>query len=1323
MTPAPRTDAKKPSQLQDVWPLSPLQQGLFFHARYADASADVYTAQAVVELRGALDAGALKAAAAALLRRHANLRAAFRQRKEGTPVQVIVREVRTPWEEIDLTAHPDAEGEAARLADRERARPFDLAKPPLLRFVLVRMADDRHRLIFTNHHILLDGWSTPILQTELFTLYLTRGDDSGLPRVTPYKNHLAWLAKQDREAAETAWRDALSGIDEPTLVAPGAPEPPADAEPGRVRRELDPGLTRALADRARTHNVTLNTVLQLAWGVLLGRLTGRGDVTFGATVSGRPPELPGVEQMIGLFINTLPVRVKASPRDTVAQALTSLQGRQADLLPHHHLGLTDIQRLSGIGTLFDTMTVLENYPFDPEAAGAELGGLTLHGVGGYDASHYPLALAAVPGERLSLRLDHRTDLFTTGQAERIMDRLERVLHAIAHEPDVPLARVDVLSDDERRRLTEGCQGETVGRVPETITARFTALAEAEPHREALRTPDGSITYGELNKRANRLAHLLRARGVERETRVAMLLERSADVVVATLGILKAGGAYAPIHHSYPQERVRWAVEEVDAPVLLVDRAMRHRVADAGIAAEIIVIDQDDDLAASPDTDPDVTVHPEQLAYVMFTSGSTGLPKGAMLTHQNVVDLATDPAMRSGAHDRVLVHSPHAFDASTYELWVPLLAGGASVIAPPGRLDAAEVERLVKEGDVTGLFITTALFNLVAEERPEAFAGLSEVLTGGESGSVAAMRKVLAACPDTRLGHVYGPTESTTYATHADMRTALADPAETTPVLGRPMGGMRLYVLDEALRPVPSGVTGEAYIAGSGVGRGYLHRPALTAERWVADPFGPPGARMYRTGDLMRRREDGVLEYVDRVDFQVKIRGFRIELGEIEAALTSLDGVAHAAVLVHQDAGAKRLVAYVVPATGTAPDTTALRTEVAARLPEYMVPSVIVALDALPLGPTGKLDRRALPVPDLAQAAAGRAPETPEEKTLCAVFADVLGVDEVGADVSFFDLGGDSVTALRLVSRARQAGVELTPRDLFTHQTVERLVRRTEADADLGLEPLLPIRPVREDGTKPPLFFVHPAGGLAWGYMQFLAHLPADQPVYGLQSRVFTGAEPAAGVAELAADYVELIRTVRPHGPYHLAGWSLGGLIAYEMACRLQAEGEEVGLLTLIDSYHGQDLDSAGRDVLPEVLGAIGMDPEAVAPGGVPDLPKIMELLAARADVLATLDEDDLVRVFHAYQAGIRQAETYEPGAYRGDLLYFTALRGRPADAPAPVEHWGAVVTGRVAEHPVDAEHHALMEPAPVAVMGPVLATELDEQHARLTNHQAGRTAR
>ncbi|MQY09518.1 amino acid adenylation domain-containing protein [Actinomadura macrotermitis] len=1296
-------EPKKQSQLEDVLPLSPLQQGLFFHALF-DTGQDVYTAQIVFELTGPLDAAALRAAAGTLLRRHANLRAGFRQRKEGTPVQVVHRQVRTPWEDVDLTGLPEAEREAAAvaIAAREQATPFDMTRPPLLRFVLIKMGEDRHRMVFTNHHILLDGWSTPILQTELFALYLTKGDDTGMPRVTPYKNYLAWVAKQDRAAAEDAWRRALDGVEQPTLVAPDA-GPPGETVPGRVRVALPEELTAALAARARAQGVTLNTVLQLAWGLVLGRLTGSTDVVFGAAVSGRPPELPGVEQMIGLFINTLPIRVKVRPADTVADALRTLQGEQADLMAHHHVGLADIQRLSGVGTLFDTMTVLENYPFDPDAAGTDLGGLTLNALDGYDASHYPLALAAVPGRELSLRLDHRTDLFGAPAAEKIMGRLVRVLEAIAHRPDTPLGRVDVLDDAERALVLDGWQGPVTGRAAQdTITARFAAHVAATPDAVAVRENGVSITYAELDARANRLAHKLIGLGVGPETRVAMLLDRSADVVVATLAVVKAGGVYAPIHHSYPADRIAWAIEEVAAPVLLVDPVTAGRVADLGTGARTVVVDGDVD---GPSTAPDVRIHPEQVAYVLFTSGSTGLPKGAMVRHRDVVDLADDATMRNGAHDRVLMHSPHAFDASTYEIWMPLLHGGTLVVAPKGQLDAATLEEVVNAEDVQGLFITTTLFNLVAEERPQVFAHLKEVLTGGEAGSVAAMRKVLAACPGTEVGNVYGPTECTTYTTILGMRAPL-EAGETMPVLGSPIDDMRVYLLDESLRPVPPGVTGEAYIAGAGMGRGYLNRPVLTAERFVANPFGAPGERMYRTGDLLRWREDGTLEYVDRADFQVKIRGFRIELGEIEAAISAHPAVANVAVLAREDEpGAKRLVAYVLPTAGhEVPD---LRRYAAERLPDYMVPAAFVVLDTFPTGPTGKLDRRALPAPDYGQALAGRAPATPEEETWCGLFAQVLGVERVGADVSFFDLGGDSIAALRLATQARQAGLELTPKDVFTHQTPEALATR-DAGADLGFEVLLPIRAT---GSRPPLFFVHPAGGLAWNYFQFQRHLGPDQPIYGLQARAFTQSELPGSVEEMAEDYLGLIRGVQPHGPYNLAGWSLGGLIAYQIATRLQDDGEEVALLAMIDSYHGLDLDSEKRQILPELLLGIGVDATMLAEDGNPDLDQIMGVLAERGDALSTLGEDDLVNVYRNYENGVRQAEEYRPRPFRGDLVFFTALQGRTEDSPTARANWAPLVDGEIEDYPLDVEHHHLMEPGPAAEMGAVLAAKLDKLHS------------
>ncbi|QKW37353.1 amino acid adenylation domain-containing protein [Actinomadura sp. NAK00032] len=1291
------------SQLEDILPLSPLQQGLFFHALY-DTGHDVYTAQIVLDLRGPLDAAALKAAAETLLRRHANLRAGFRQRKEGSPVQVVHRAVRLPWREEDLSAlpGPDREARARELAGAERARPFDMAKPPLLRFMLIKMADDLHRMVFTNHHILLDGWSTPVLQTELFALYLAQGDDTGMPRVAPYKNYLAWLAAQDRAAAEDAWRSSLQGVHEPTLVAPGAPEPGTGA-PGRVRTRLTEELTTALSARARAQGVTLNTVLQLAWGTLLSTLTGSGDVVFGAAVSGRPPELPGVEQMIGLFINTLPIRVRVRPADTVAEALARLQDEQAALMPHHHLGLADIQRLTGAGTLFDTMTVLENYPFDADAAGADLGGLTLRDVDGYDATHYPLTFAAVPGRGLSLRIDHRPDLFTGEDAERLMRRLLRILDAIAHKPDLPLGRVRVLDDEERADVLENWQGPRTGRAPGTLTGRFAEQCARTPDATAVRAAGASLSYAELDARANRLANRLVGLGVRRESRVAVLLERSADVAVASLAILKAGGAYAPLHPGQPADRIAWAVGEVGAPVLLVDGPMRDRAAALGTAAQVVAVD-DPETAAAPDTDPAVPCHPDQLACVFFTSGSTGLPKGVMVAHRDAVDLATDGRLGGGAHDRVLVHSSHAFDASTYELWTPLLHGGTAVFAPPGPLDGAALEEIVNGEDLTAAFLTTTLFNLVAEERPHAFARLREVLTGGEAGSPAAMRKVLAACPDTEVVHMYGPTEATTYATAAPQRAPLADPAERTPVLGRPYGDMRVYVLDRGLRPVPPGVVGEAYIAGSGVARGYLRRPALTAERFVPDPFGAPGERMYRTGDLVRWRPGGDLEYVDRADFQVKIRGFRIELGEVEAAVAAHPDVANVAVVAREEApGHKALVAYVI-----APATDGLREFVRERLPEYMVPAAFVRMDTFPVGPTGKLDRRALPAPDYSGAAAGRDPRTPDEERLCAVVAEVLGLDRVAADASFFDLGGDSIAALRLVTRARQAGVELTPRDVFTHQTVEALARAGDPDDRIGFEVLLPIR---TSGSRPPVFFVHPAGGLAWPYLQFQRHLGPDQPAYGLQARAFTQADLPGSVAEMAADYLEQIRSVRPSGPYHLVGWSLGGLVAYEMAVRLQAAGEDVGLLALIDSYHGQDLAGDQREILHELLQGIGVDAKALAPDGNPDMRQIMEILAARDDALATLGEDDLVNVYRNYENGLRQAEEYRPGRFRGDVVFFTALRGRTAESPTGRSNWGPLVEGGIEDYPVDIEHHQLLDPEPAAEMGAVLAAALDKLHS------------
>ncbi|GII05874.1 non-ribosomal peptide synthetase [Planobispora takensis] len=1305
----PAVQAAPASQLEDVLPLSPLQQGLYFHATFDEAAPDVYTAQLVLDLEGPLDAGRLAGAAARLLARHPNLRTSFRQRANGEPVQLVHRRVEVPWREVS--------GDPEQVAAEERARRFDLTRPPLLRFALVRPAPGRHRLIFTNHHILLDGWSTPLLAAEFLALYT----GAEPPPAPPYKDYLAWLTRRDRGAAGEAWARALDGLDGPTLVAPDlAGRPPAD--PGHVRAHLSEDLTGRLDAALRGRSLTLNTAIQGAWAMLLALLSGRDDVVFGGTVSGRPPELPGVERMVGLFINTLPVRVRLRPQETLAGLLTRLQAEQAELLSHHHLGLAEIQRLHGSGPLFDTMTVLENYPLD--TAAAEVGdGLRLTGASGSDATHYPLALAVVPGRRLSLRLDHRRDVFPRTEALRLLNRLTRVLKAVAADPDLPLAALDLLSGEERALVTAQGPGEAgataaprhagvVGGHADIVSA-FADRVERDPDGEAVRAAGVCLTYAELNGRANRLAHRLIDLGVRAETPVAVLLERSAEVVVATLAVAKAGGAYVPIHHGHPPDRMSWVLADTGAPVLITDRepGFVHGAAvvradepypggrqppDAppGPARQQPAPDPallpgsapppgshlalSDEPGFVPQYDPNVRVHPDQLVYVIYTSGSTGTPKGVAVRHRDVLALAADHRWAQG-HRRVLMHSPHAFDASTYEIWVPLLTGGTVVVAPPGELDPDAIARLSAEHGLTALFLTTALFNLVAEEDPTAFASLREVLTGGEAASPEAMRRVREACPDTLLGHVYGPTEATTYATYHAVREA----GGTAPPIGRAMDGMRAHVLDRFLRPVPPGAPGELYLSGAGLARGYRGRPGLTAERFVACPYGG-GERMYRTGDLVRWTAGGELEYLGRTDVQVKIRGFRIEPGEIEAVLSRHPSVAQVSVAVHDN----RLIAYVVPA-GTVP-VEELRGFAGEILPEYMVPQAVLTLDALPLTPNGKVNRAALPKPDIS--ASGRPPRTPGEERLCRLFAEVLGLERVGVDDGFFDLGGDSIAVIQLVSRARREGLTISPREVFACQTVEALAR----GGSTGREILLPLRAT---GDGAPLFCVHPGAGLGWPYSGLLRHLGPDRPVYAFQARVLS--EPgytAPSIEAMARDYLTHLRRVRPRGPYLLAGWSMGGLIAHAMAVELREAGEEVGLLAMLDAYPGREAAPDERDVLPELLAAIGYE-------GSGEIDDVVAFVRERGDRYAALDEQTLQAVYRNYRNGVKISQEYRPRRFDGDVLFVTAAHGREADSPTAAD-WKPYVTGTIEDHTIACDHASMLNPGPIAEIAALLRKEL-----------------
>ncbi|MEU7260748.1 non-ribosomal peptide synthetase [Streptomyces rimosus] len=1055
------------SLVEDVWPLSPLQEGLLFHASFDEEGPDVYQGQRTLALDGPLDADLLRASWEALVARHPVLRAGFRRRRSGDAVQVVAREVTLPWREADVSGlgGADALAEAERLAAEERAERFDPAVPPLLRLLLIRLGDERHRLVITSHHVLMDGWSMPVLLGELTTVYAAGGDARGLPRAARYRDYLAWLNRQDKDAARQAWRAELAGNDEPTLVAPADPAR-LPVVPESLISEIPEELTRGLVGLARARGLTVNTVVQGAWALVLARLAGRDDVVFGATVAGRPDELPGVESMVGLFINTLPVRVPLDGAQPVHRLLSGIQERQTALMSHQHLGLGEIQKLAGPGAVFDTLVVFENYPAAP-AGTTGPDAFTLRFLEGRETSHYPFTLVVVPGDRMLCKLDYRPDLFDHPTAEAVFGQLVRVLEQMVADPSAPVGRIGVLGGDERHRVVEGWNataGEVAGpSVPELIARRVASAPDAVAVSDGRRR----LTYAELDAGAGRLAAYLSGLGVGRGDRVAVVLERSVDLVVALLGVWKAGAAYVPVDAGYPAERIAFMLDDSRPSAVVCSEATRSAVP-VDTAAPLVVLDA----VELPGSALHVPVSAGDLAYVMYTSGSTGTPKGVAVPHGSVAALTGERGWAAGPDDAVLLHAPHAFDVSLFEIWVPLVAGGRVEVARPGAVDAQRIREAVA-GGVSAVHVTAGLFRVVAEEAPECFAGLREVLTGGDVVPAVSVARVREACPGLTVRHLYGPTEVTLCATWHLLRPG--DAAGPELPVGRPLGNRQVYVLDAFLQPVPPGVTGELYVAGTGLAQGYWQRAGLSAERFVACPFGD-GGRMYRTGDLVRWTRDGELVFVGRADEQVKVRGFRVELGEVEAALAAHPAVGQAVVVARADGpGERRLVGYVVP-DGQEADAEQIREHVAKVLPDYMVPAAVLVLPSLPVTVNGKVDRAALPAPDFAGRVSGRAPRTGAEETLCGLFAEVLGLDRVGVDDGFFALGGDSIGSMQLVSRARRAGLVLTPRQVFDHRTVERLAAvatRTDAaaraasDVGVGEVPWTPVmRALGERAARP-----------------------------------------------------------------------------------------------------------------------------------------------------------------------------------------------------------------------------------------------------------------
>ncbi|ULN48154.1 amino acid adenylation domain-containing protein [Mycolicibacterium goodii] len=1039
-------------EIADVLPLTPLQQGLLFQAGFAEAagadaagvpSDDVYAVQLGITLSGSLDPQRLRDAVQTVIRRHPNLAARFVE-QFGEPVQVLSVDPEIAWQYVEFdSGEAGVDERVDRLCATERAAVCKLAEQPVFRAALIRTADDLHRFVLTIHHIVIDGWSLPVLLQEIFATYFGQS----LPSAAPYRNFVTWLTAQDPDAARAAWGSVLEGFETPTLVAPPAQAGPRGVESFRLSEET----TRTLGELARSQHTTVNTVLQAAWAQLLMWLTGQRDVVFGTAVSGRPVDLSGADSMVGLLINTVPVRARSGAATTVADLLGQLQQDHNDTVDHEHMALNEIHRLTGHDRLFDTLFVYENYPIDADAL-LSVQDLAVTDFASREYNHYPLSMVATPGHEVVLRVEFDTEIFDAADIETLVDRLRRVLEAMATDPGRRLSAIDLLDAEEHERLDQwGNRAVLTRPAPalESIPALFAEQVRRVPDAVALSCGDRSWTYRELDEASNRMALLLAGRGAEPGERVAMLLPRTGEAVVTILAILKTGAAYLPIDPAHPDARIEFVLKDA-APVAAVSSAdLRTRL----IASGVPVIDVDDPAIDAEASTPLPIPAVDDIAYIIYTSGTTGTPKGVAVTHRNVAQLLdTLGAQLELGQTWTQCHSL-AFDYSVWEIWGPLLNGGRLLVVPDAVVRSPEdlhamlvAEQVSMLSQTPSAFYALQTADALYPERGEQLK-LQTVVFGGEALEPHRLSGWMHSHPGMpRMINMYGITETTVHASFREIGEA--DLANSTSPIGVPLEHLSFFVLDGWLRQVPAGVVGELYVAGEGLASGYISRSDLTSTRFVACPFGAPGARMYRTGDLVRWGADGQLQYVGRADEQVKIRGYRIELGEVHAALVALDGVEQAAVIAREDRpGDKRLVGYV---TGVV-DPVKARAALAERIPAYMVPAAIVVMESLPLTVNGKLNTRALPAPEYQDADQYRAPASAVEELLTGIYAQVLGVDRVGVDDSFFDLGGDSISSMQVVARARAAGLVCRPRDIFVEQTVARLAQVvTFAEGEAGV---------------------------------------------------------------------------------------------------------------------------------------------------------------------------------------------------------------------------------------------------------------------------------
>lgn len=1339
----------RPAMRTEHPPLSFAQQRLWFLYRLEGPS-PTYNIPLVARLSGELDLDALQMALGDVAARHESLRTVYPD-QDGTSYQRILDAEEARPElmvtEISESELPDRLAEAVR-------HPFELATVTPLRVELFKLGNEEFVLLLLLHHIAGDGWSLTPLTRDLSDAYTARhlgSEPEWSPLPVQYADYAVWQEKLLGSSGDKSsliarqldyWTEALCDLPEQLELPTDYPRSAvASYQGGSVSFPISRELHRQLNTLAQSNRATLFMVFQSAMAALFTNLGAGTDIPIGSPVSGRNDD--SLDQLIGFFINTLVFRVDTSDDPPFDELLQRVRERSLAAFEHQDVPFERLvetlnpPRSRARHPLFQVMLVLQNTPETSLELPGVSSKLQLQSVGTakFDLTFELTERRDMNGEPDGVDglIEFSTDLFERRTAEAMAERYVRVLESAAIEPSKTISQLDILTVHEREEIRRQWSAPLPVTKQATLPQQFEEQVSRSPQSVAIVHDGLSLSYEELNERANRLAHWLITTGVGTGQIVALALPRSMDMVIGILAVLKAGAAYLPLDPEYPEDRLAYMMENA-CPVCLITSAHVLDRLPGSANIRCLVIDESEQALRlqrySKENPSDHERHrpltPQNAAYIIYTSGSTGKPKGVLVPHQNVIRLFDSTAnwFQFDETDVWTLFHSYAFDFSVWELWGPLLYGGRLVVVPHtiSRSPDDMLSLLVREG-VTVLNQTpSAFYPLIQADREQAEMGqklsLRYVVFGGEALELGRLADWYERHADDapRLINMYGITETTVHVSYMELNRNLALPGAGS-MIGEAIPDLRVYVLDAKLRPVPYGVTGEMYVAGAGLARGYWGRPDLTADRFVADPYGPPGTRMYRTGDLAKRLADGTLDYLGRSDHQVKIRGFRIELGEIESVLIRHEALAQAAVIVREDQpGDRRIAAYVVSKPGGELSSGAeLRHYAASMLPDYMVPGAFVFMDKLPLTPNGKLDRKALPAPDMAFDADGRHPRTPQEEVLCELFAEILGVKRVGIDDGFFELGGHSLLAVRLISRVREAlGKELSIAALFESPTVAGLVDKLEMGG--GTSALQVMLPLRAHGSQIPLFCVHPAGGLSWCYAGLMKHLGMDYPIYGLQARGIAQVEELPkSLEEMTTDYIDHIRSLQPKGPYRLLGWSLGGNVAQSIAVQLQEAGEDIELLAILDAYPSHYLPIKENPDEDEALTALlalgGFDRESIE-AGLGDTPltiaTALELLRNESSALASLEEETIMNLKTTYENSVQLLKAYVPKRFQGDMLFFHSTIIPDWFDPIEPEMWEPYVGGKIERHDIECRHKDLCQPGPLDYIGKCILSKLED---------------